>query len=176
MDNIFDRPSERFLPAPGEIGSWGKDLAAEAGQGSLDSVMKSLAAVADGYGTNGTDRLQHDICYAALDWLQTLKTKLAGAEERLGAVRVIEYQSCMGNSDGEPIEGTERTMYLVYNRSVISDEAAERVLDKGDPDLDPRVVVLWPSQAIAMFPNLFTKELAEALREKGETNGKTDEA
>ena len=146
MQADFTSPSERFRPGKAEIEQWNGQLDEMTQKEDLESVMRSLASIVDEYDTRKMDRLQCAVYHRALDWLQTLKN----LDTELGSVRAIEYTSRMAKSDGEPVAGTERTMCLFYNSGVISDADANAILDKGDPELDPRVVVLWPSQAAAL--------------------------
>ncbi len=171
MSTDFTKPCAEFRPSPEDIKAWNGDLDAITDKEDLDSVMKSLASIADEYDRLGMDRLQCTIYHKALDWLQSLKGRLEEAVATLDAVRVIEYTSCCANSDGKPVRGTERPMYMVYNRRVIGDADAEEILKQGRQDLDPRVVVLWPSQAFALFPKL--KEDYEREDGNAETDGET---
>lgn len=168
METDFSRPSERFRPDKADIEAWNGRIDEMAESEDLESVMRSLASIVNEYDDHNMDRLQCGIYHKALDWLQTLKTQVDGLRGKLGAVRAIQYTSRMANSDGEPVSGTERIMYLFYNRNTISDKDAETVLDRGDPELDPRVVVMWPSQAAALFP-----DLCEAKEEDDERQDET---
>lgn len=166
----FTKPSERFRPDKADIGVWNSQLDEITQEDGLDSVMRSLASIVDEYDTSKMDRLQCAVYHKALDWLQTLKTQVERLGSELGAVKAIAYQTGCGNSDGELVKGTEHDMVMFYNTAVISDEDAAKILDQGRQDMDPRVVVLWPQQAVALFPKLHEND-----PEKGEADGKTDE-
>lgn len=165
----FSKPSEQFRPSWNETDAWGKNLDNLAkSDGSLDNAMKALAAIAAGHGTGDLDSLQRMICRNAMDWLQSLKVRLEAANEAYGAVRILEYSICTANSDGKPIEETRRDMCLVYNLNTISDEDAEDLLRKDRYTLDDRVLVLWPGQVAALFPDRMT------IAEEDEDAGKRE--
>lgn len=167
----FSKPSGQFRPTWEETDAWGKDLDSLAkSDESLDNAMKALAAIAAGHGTGRLDSLQRMICRNAMDWLQSLKVRLETANETYGAVRILEYSTCTANSDGEPIEETRHDMCLVYNRNTISDEDAEDLLRQDRHTLDDRVLVLWPGQVAALFPDRKT------IAEEDEDAGKREEA
>lgn len=150
----FTKPSEKFRPPDESTAAWYRDLDKLAkGDESLDSAMKALAAIEAVHGTRTLDALQRMICRSAMDWLQSLKVRLENANEKYGAVRILEYSTCTANSDGEPIEETRHDMCLVYNQNTISDEDAEDLLRQDRHMLDDRVLVLWPSQVAALFPD-----------------------
>ena len=154
MRRDFKEPTEKFGPSREELDRWGADINRLRLNSDLDSVMRELACIYDWYRRDGVDHLQQKAYRKALDWLQTLKSRLEDANRKLGAIKALEYTDGCGDSDGKLVPGTEQTKIMLYNTDVISDQHAEGVLDAGLQDLDPRVVVLWPSQAAALFPGL----------------------
>lgn len=159
MDDKKKKPSARFAPSRQELDEWnGRINELQNGEG-LDACMQVLACIVDHYDTMRMDHLQCVIYHRALDWLATLKKDLE-------AFRIIEYENACADSDGRRVPGTERAMYMVYNTNIVSDEDAEKILASGRQDMDPRVVILWPSQAKALFP---------ALREGSEEDGESED-
>ena len=123
-----------------------------------DSITLSLAAITAHYEKNRMDHLQCQTYRKALDWLQSLKDRVEAANRTLGAIRVIEYGSACCDSDGEPVPGTEVPCAMAYNRTVMTDEDAEKILKKGDPEHDPRIVTASPEQMAAMFPHILEQD------------------
>lgn len=152
------KPSVRFRPSRGELDEWNGRIDELQNDEGLDACMQVLACIVDHYDTMKMDHLQCVIYHRALDWLATLRKDLE-------AFRVIEYEDACADSDGVRVPGTERAMYMAYNTNVVTDEEARGIIGKGRHETDPRVVVLWPSQAEALFP---------ALRERPEEDGKDE--
>lgn len=67
------------------------------------------------------------------------KTKI----ENLMVYKTILY-TC--NSDGEPIEGTERPVWVLYNKTQISEEEIEELFENDGWDCDSRLVEISPAQ------------------------------
>lgn len=152
------KPSARFAPSRRELDEWNGRIDELQNDEGLDACMQVLACIVDHYDTMKMDHLQCVIYHRALDWLATLRKDLE-------AFRVIEYEDACADSDGDRVPGTERPMYMAYNTNVVTDEEARGIIGKGRHETDPRVVVLWPSQAEALFP---------ALRERPEEDGEDE--
>lgn len=58
------------------------------------------------------------------------------------------------NSDGEPIEGTERDISILWNKTVISTDEVYELINNGEYEYDNRIVVTTPTRA----DNLKTKK------------------
>lgn len=159
MDDKKKKPSARFAPSRLELDEWNGRINELQNDEGLDACMQVLACIVDHYDTMKMDHLQCVIYHRALDWLATLKRDLE-------AFRVIEYEDACADSDGRRVPGTEHAMYMAYNTNVVTDEEAHEIIGKGRHETDPRVVVLWPSQAAALFP---------ALREGSEEDGESED-
>lgn len=141
------KPGLAFRPSREDLDDWNGKIDELHKDEGLDACMQVLACIVDHYDTMKMDRLQCVIYHRALDWLATLKA-------RLESFKIIEYGAGCANSDGDLVPGTEHVMYMAFSTDVISVEDAEKILAAGRQDMDPRVVVLWPSQAAALFPAL----------------------
>lgn len=62
-------------------------------------------------------------------------------------VRRIDFQTGMANSDGDLVEGTERDVCILFNKTVISAEEVRDLIESGMYEYDERVVVTTPLQA-----------------------------
>lgn len=150
-------PRERFAPTEDELKAWLEDIDAIMASDGLEDAMRALACVTNS--RTRLDRASREACRKALDWMQTMKSDLE-------SIRAIEYQTGCADSDGKIVKGTERPMYMVYNRRTVSDEDAMAILDAGHQDTDPRVVSLWPSQALSLFPALGEKSEEDEGKEE----------
>lgn len=65
-------------------------------------------------------------------------------------VKRIDFQTCLHNSDGEPIKGTECSHTILFNTTVISVEEARTLIDFGEWEWDQRVIATTPSRADAL--------------------------
>ena len=55
-------------------------------------------------------------------------------------LRVITFDTHIGNSDNKPVPGTKRTHNLVFNCTQITDEEIETLIENGMWDFDNRVI------------------------------------
>lgn len=61
-------------------------------------------------------------------------------------LKAYKFTTCIANSDGEPVKGTEREHILLFNSSQISCEEVLQLMDNGDWKYDNRVVELNKAQ------------------------------
>ena len=128
---------------------FGKDRIYPAGKDvSLKAAMDAVAAL------RGSSGDPDGVLSLALDWLHTLRIRLEKADAAMSAVRLVEFVSSVADSDGNPVPGTEAPRILAYNTAVISDAEATELLDTGRYELDGRVIVMWPSEAKILFPDM----------------------
>lgn len=66
-------------------------------------------------------------------------------------VRELVFQSV--NSDGKPIEGTERTVSLIYNLENISTKEVDELVDNGMYVFDDRIIKTDPVRLAHIFPH-----------------------
>ena len=59
----------------------------------------------------------------------------------------IDFEIGCTNSDGEIVEGTERGVCILYNKTVITYEEVCELIDSGEYEYDNRIVVTTPTQA-----------------------------
>lgn len=62
-------------------------------------------------------------------------------------VRRIDFQTGLANSDGDLVEGTERDVCILFNKTVISAEEVRDLIESGRYEYDERVVVTTSLQA-----------------------------
>ena len=65
----------------------------------------------------------------------------------LSHIKRIDFVRCMANSDGEPIEGTDEELTVIFNTNVISVEEVNELLDTGMYEFDVRVVPMSRKRA-----------------------------
>lgn len=161
----FSMPNTAFTPSRDDLDAWNGDIDHICFGKDLDSCMRALACIVDEYDSKDMDRLMCRTYHLALDWLQTLKDRLEHANRTMGAIHGFQFSSVCASSDGEPVPGTRRPLYMMYNTESITDEEAEKLFTgMHSPDLDDRVVVMRPAQAKALFPamcNRYEKEESE---------------
>ena len=64
-------------------------------------------------------------------------------------IRHLQVYSCTlytANSDGEPVEGTQRELKLLFNNTRISTEEVCRLIDENRYEFDPRVIIVTQAQ------------------------------
>lgn len=61
-------------------------------------------------------------------------------------LKTYEFTTCIANSDGEPIKGTEREHILLFNSSQISCEEVLQLIDNSKWEFDSRVVEVTRQQ------------------------------
>ena len=59
----------------------------------------------------------------------------------------IDFTTRIGNSDGKPVMGTERDVTILFNKTVISGDEVEELIDSGMYEYDSRIIVTTPVQA-----------------------------
>lgn len=150
MRTDFTKPTVKF-----DGSAWDKygnlTLDELLGKKTLGACVAAVMRLKDAH-THNTAEAR--ICRLALDWFQSLETRLRRANDYLGALKLVEFTSSCCNSDDKPVPGTETLKVMAYNTAVISEQEALDVLESGRADLDDRVVVLWPQEAAAMFPGM----------------------
>lgn len=62
-------------------------------------------------------------------------------------VKRIDFNYYLADSDGEPIEGTDTKICLLFNTTVISEEEVRNLIDTGMFDYDNRIIVTTPNRA-----------------------------
>lgn len=117
---------------------------------NLADTIRLLSRVADN-DTSGVNGIIGDALY----WLKELKRKL-------DSIELIEYETAICPSSGAPPLSIKSKKYLCYNTAVVSEAEAMAILAKGEQDSDPRVVDLWPKQAVSLFPDLLRQNVPPA--------------
>ena len=59
----------------------------------------------------------------------------------------IDFTTCIANSDGEPVKGTERDVTVLFNKTVITGDKVRELIDSGMYEYDSRIIVTTPVQA-----------------------------
>lgn len=59
----------------------------------------------------------------------------------------IDFKTGIANSDGKLVEGTERDVCVLYNKTVITNDEVRELIDSGMYEYDNRVIVTTPIQA-----------------------------
>ena len=59
----------------------------------------------------------------------------------------IDFKTGIANSDGKLVEGTERDVCVLYNKTVITDDEVRKLIDSDMYEYDNRVIVTTPIQA-----------------------------
>ena len=74
-------------------------------------------------------------------------------------LRIITFTTRMADSDGEPIPGTERERNLIFNRTQITEDEVNQLINDDAWELDDRIVSVHSSQ----LKYLFDKEVCNDL-------------
>lgn len=61
-------------------------------------------------------------------------------------LQTFEFVTCISDSDGQPVEGTQRGHTLLFNSSQISRDEVLQLVDTGRWEYDDRVVQVTRSQ------------------------------
>lgn len=59
----------------------------------------------------------------------------------------IDFSTRICNSDGEPVEGTGRDVTILFNKTVITGDEMEELIDSGMYEYDNRIIVTTPRRA-----------------------------
>lgn len=59
----------------------------------------------------------------------------------------IDFETGCANSDGEFIKGTERSVTILWNKTVIDGDEVRELITSGRYEYDDRIVVTTPIQA-----------------------------
>lgn len=59
----------------------------------------------------------------------------------------IDFETGCTNSDGEFVKGTERSITILWNKTVIDENEVRELIDSGIYEYDDRIVVTTPIQA-----------------------------
>ena len=59
----------------------------------------------------------------------------------------IDFETGVANSDGELVEGTERDVCILYNKTVITNDEVEKLIRSGMYEYDSRIIATTPIQA-----------------------------
>lgn len=62
-------------------------------------------------------------------------------------IKRIDFEIGCANSDGNIIEGTERPVCILFNKTVITDEEVTELIRSGEYEYDNRLVVTTPARA-----------------------------
>ena len=66
-------------------------------------------------------------------------------------LRIITFITRMADSDGEPIPGTERERNLIFNRTQITEDEVQQLINDDAWELDDRIVSVCSSQLKYLF-------------------------
>ena len=81
------------------------------------------------------------------------RQKLLKVVQQAMNIQIMEMSFQMANSDGDPIEGTDRIVSALYNRETISDEEVKQVAKHGGLAFDERIIVTDPIRIGHVFPH-----------------------
>lgn len=81
------------------------------------------------------------------------KDKLERIARQAMNIQIMEAEFQSANSDGEPIEGTERIVCLLYNLENISTKEVEDAMMNGRYMFDDRILMADPARAAKLFPH-----------------------
>jgi hypothetical protein len=59
----------------------------------------------------------------------------------------IDFETGIANSDGELVNGTERAISILFNRTVITDDEVQELINNGMYEYDSRIIVTTPTRA-----------------------------
>lgn len=59
----------------------------------------------------------------------------------------LDFSTRTCDSDGEPVEGTDRDVSILWNKTVITTDEVHDLINNGMYEYDSRVVVITPTQA-----------------------------
>ena len=59
----------------------------------------------------------------------------------------IDFETGIANSDGELVKGTERNVTILFNKTVITGDEVNELIDSGMYEYDSRIIVTTPIQA-----------------------------
>ena len=59
----------------------------------------------------------------------------------------IDFETGCANSDGKLVKGTERDVCILYNKTVITGDEVEKLINSGMYEYDSRIIVTTPIQA-----------------------------
>jgi hypothetical protein len=62
-------------------------------------------------------------------------------------VKRIDFETGCANSDGKLVKGTERTVTILFNQTVITSDEVRELIHSGEYEYDNRVIVTTPTQA-----------------------------
>lgn len=62
-------------------------------------------------------------------------------------VKRIDFDYCLADSDGKPIEETRTSVSVLFNVTVISVEEVQELINSGEYEFDSRLVITTPSRA-----------------------------
>ncbi len=62
-------------------------------------------------------------------------------------VKRIDFTLRIADSDGEPVNGTEREVCVIFNQTVITADEVYELINSGMYEYDSRVIVTTPSRA-----------------------------
>jgi hypothetical protein len=71
----------------------------------------------------------------------------ASTKTDLANIKRIDFVSGCCNSDGEFVKGTERSVSILFNKTVISAQEVNELINNGEYEYDSRVIVTTPAQA-----------------------------
>ena len=59
----------------------------------------------------------------------------------------IDFETGCFTSDGELVKGTERSVSVIYNKTVIDSDEVIELINSGRYEYDNRIIVTTPTQA-----------------------------
>lgn len=161
----FSRPTEVFAPSGSDIAEWNGRIDQLRSSDDLDSAMKSLAYLVDELTAFQINYEQRNCCRKALDWLQSLKTRLERANDAMQSIQGIELVTCCSDADGNPVPYTAHTELVMFNTRTISESEVDELIQSGRISFDPRVVMMQPSQAKSLFPDMCVSDKEDTAHE-----------
>ena len=59
----------------------------------------------------------------------------------------IDFKTGIANSDGKLVDGTERDVTILFNKTVITEDVVRELIDSGMYEYDNRIIVTTPRRA-----------------------------
>lgn len=59
----------------------------------------------------------------------------------------IDFETGIANSDGKLVSGTERDVTILFNKTVITGEEVQELINNGMYEYDSRIIITTPTQA-----------------------------
>ena len=59
----------------------------------------------------------------------------------------IDFKTGIANSDGKLVDGTERDVTILFNKTVITEDVVRELIDSGMYEYDNRIIITTPRRA-----------------------------